>query len=64
MAVDASEFVPDEKRSLEVDIPEHEVLLSFTDDEQAEAFLEWWNRFGVETFCSWVEAGRPLEVAR
>jgi hypothetical protein len=32
------------------DIPRHEVLLSFNDDEQGEAFRDWWLDQGIRAF--------------
>lgn len=36
-----------------LDIPEHEILLSFTNDCGAEAFQDWWEDEGEEVFREW-----------
>lgn len=35
------------------DIPRHEVLLSFNEDCQGEAFRDWWEDSGSEEFGKW-----------
>lgn len=40
---------------IRVDIPEHQVLLSFNNDEDAVNFNEWWNRRGLEAFAEYME---------
>ena len=35
---------------------EHEVFLSFTDDDGAIAFEEWWNTEGPRAFNEWLAA--------
>lgn len=32
---------------------EHEIMLSFNDDEDAELFSDWWNRKGCTEFMKW-----------
>jgi hypothetical protein len=34
-------------------VAEHEVLISFLDDEGAEVFREWWAEKGQEAFDRW-----------
>jgi len=36
-----------------VRMPEHEVLLSFNDDVDAEHFEYWWNDIGLSEFSEW-----------
>ena len=35
------------------DVHHHEVLLSFNDDDQAEAFCDWWSGDGISAFEKW-----------
>ncbi len=37
------------------DVAEHEVLMSFTDDDDAISFREWWNSEGSVYFNEWLE---------
>lgn len=37
-------------RETQVSIPEHEILLSFNDDDMAESFHEWWYAVGETQF--------------
>ena len=37
------------------DIHDHEVLLSFNDDSQAECFLDWWRDEGLDMFKSYAD---------
>ena len=37
------------------DIPMHRVLLSFNDDCQGEAFVDWWSREGIDLFKKWAD---------
>lgn len=32
---------------------EHEIFLSFNDDQDAERFAEWWESVGFEAFQAW-----------
>lgn len=41
---------PTELRETTVELAEHEVLLSFVDDIDAELFSEWWNSTGFDLF--------------
>jgi len=38
-----------------VNIPDHEVLISFNNDCGAEAFQEWWDADGFNQYKLWVE---------
>lgn len=43
------------ERDIHIEIPDHQVLLSFVNDEDAVKFHEWWNKKGYkqfEQFCS------------
>lgn len=40
-----------------VDIPEHQVLISFQDDNQAECFLDWFSD-NKNNFFKWAEEHR------
>lgn len=44
---------PSEDRELTLSIPEHQVLLSFVNDSDAELFSEWWNTEGWKRFKVW-----------
>lgn len=44
-----------EKRSLNIEMADHEVLLSFYDDSGAEAFDIWWEEEGKASFRKWME---------
>ena len=39
-----------------VSIPEHEILLSFNSDWQAEKFWDWWDEIGREGFVYYVNS--------
>jgi len=45
----------DFKEEITRDIYEHEVLISFQDDEGACAFNEWWYDGGYKAFFKWAE---------
>lgn len=32
---------------------EHEIFLSFNDDQDAERFVEWWESVGFKAFAEW-----------
>lgn len=36
-------------------VPEHEVLISFDDDDAAAAFYEWWETHGADAFVEYVK---------
>lgn len=36
-------------------IPEHQMLLSFNDDDPAEKFSDWWFSEGKDSFSKWSE---------
>jgi len=44
---------PDSPRDVHITIPEHQILLSFTNDEDAELFDEWWQTKGLALFLKW-----------
>ena len=41
------------KSHMEIEIPIHEVLLSFNNDTGAEAFHDWWDSNGLDEFSKW-----------
>lgn len=44
---------PDLPRTIEREIHEHEVFLSFTNDEDAYNFYDWWADEGEHLFNKW-----------
>jgi hypothetical protein len=51
-----NEFEPKDvsiREQIVSDIPAHEVLLSFNDDCQGEAFCDWWHTIGINAFTEW-----------
>ena len=34
---------------------DHEVCLTFNGDDQAEAFLDWWTKHGLQQFKDWMD---------
>jgi len=50
--------ISDEKT---VHFAEHEIYMSFTDDEGAEAFEEWWNEAGALNFQQWINKHKYYE---
>jgi hypothetical protein len=38
-----------------ISIPDHQTLLSFTDDDGSEAFQEWWDEEGSSLFNEWAK---------
>jgi hypothetical protein len=53
----------DEYKGKKVALPENEVLLSFRDDVQAEAFGDWWEANGRREFKTWCdEFGRVYDL--
>ena len=43
------------KDFVEKRVAEHEIFLSFNNDEDAECFLVWWGRTGQSDFKAWAE---------
>lgn len=39
----------------DIHFAEHEILMSFYDDEGCEAFQQWWNEEGSILFNNWLE---------
>lgn len=50
---------PSELREMTASLAEHEVLLSFVDDVDAELFSEWWNATGFLLFKEYGEKNKP-----
>ena len=46
---------PDMPRELTTNVAEHEIMLSFVNDSDAEMFSDWWNSKGLEAFMKWAE---------
>ena len=46
---------PDLRTTIERDIHEHEVFISFVNDEDAVLFHEWWQAHGWKAFKKWAE---------
>lgn len=40
-------------------VPEHELVLSFRDDDHAAKFHDWLEEIGWDQFTTWVEDGSP-----
>lgn len=57
----AEEYLPDEESEFTRAVCDHEILLSFRDDEHAYAFHDWWNMVGSKAFVKWVEQERQPE---
>ena len=36
-------------------VPEHQILITFNDDEDAEKFFDWFNSVGAKHFLEWCE---------
>ena len=34
---------------------DHEIFLTFSGDDQAEAFLDWWTDHGLQAFKDWID---------
>jgi len=45
-------------RHVQYRVPDHEAVLSFVNDEDAEFFEEWWNRDGLALYTRWVDSRR------
>lgn len=43
--------------SLEVDVPDYQVLLAWADDEMGIMFHEWWNTIGQKLYAKWYDDG-------
>jgi len=42
------------KQKKTVDIPRHEILMSFVNDSGARDFYRWWNNDGAKLFQKWL----------
>jgi len=47
------------KTTIERDVKEHEVFLSFDDDSDAHDFKDWWTDEGSYLFDCWVRGIKP-----
>jgi hypothetical protein len=54
---------PDLPRQKTMSVADHEILLSFSSDEDASLFEEWWHRHGAKAFLAWAEK-QVSEAAR
>lgn len=43
------------QRDVRYSVAEHEILISFNNDDGAYAFHEWWNSVGQKQFVDWVK---------
>jgi len=43
------------ERQFTRDVHEHEILLSFNDDDGAVLFMDWWRQKGEKAFEAWQE---------
>lgn len=48
---------PDMPESIRHDIPDHQVLLAFNSDDDADKFRDWWREAGWEMFKAWASSG-------
>lgn len=44
---------PNLSREMTVHAAEHEIFLSFVNDEDAELFSDWWNTKGAKLWSAW-----------
>lgn len=44
-----------------IHFPDHEILMSFYDDEGCEAFCVWWNTEGSHVFNEWLKLFEEYE---
>ena len=47
--------LPDIIREIHATVPEHQVLLSFVNDDDAMTFFDWWEDEGAYLFEQWVK---------
>jgi hypothetical protein len=47
-------YIPDTPRQRTTSVAEHEVLLSFNDDSDAERFENWWRGHGKHYWLEWI----------
>lgn len=40
-------------------VADHEVLMAFTNDDDALLFRDWWQLWGQHLFCDYAKAARP-----
>jgi len=55
------EYSPDIDREVRFELPDHQTLLTFTDDEHSYAFHDWWGLLGQKQFLEWVKTEIQLE---
>lgn len=60
----AEDYLPEETNEVVYHVPDHEVVLSFNDDEHAYAFHDWWGLVGGQAFVKWVKTERHLEFRK
>ena len=58
---DWREYEPELEDEVCFSIPDHQVLLSFIEDEHSYAFNDWWGMFGKKEFLKWVRTQRKPE---
>jgi hypothetical protein len=46
---------PEVRTDAHFSVPEHQILLSFNNDEDALLFLDWWNECGWKAFAKWAK---------
>jgi hypothetical protein len=47
----------DIQQDIHITIPEHQILISFNNDEDADIFHYWFNNIGRKQFLDWVKKG-------
>jgi len=61
------ELVPEIAQDVIFSIPAHQILFSFVNDADAEAFTEWWESQGATAWSQWIignETGERLPRVR
>lgn len=61
---DINSKLPKIEKDCHVSIPEHQILLSFNGDSDANYFYGWWNRSGEEFFKSALELKDGFKVTK
>ena len=53
--------MPNIERELHTSVAEHQILLSFTNDDDALIFHEWWYMIGEDLFASCLKKNKDTE---
>ena len=60
----SGELVPKIAEDVVFSVPAHQILFSFVNDADAEAFVEWWESQGQTVWTQWMTANETGEVFR